>query len=155
MKTPEDRSTNRSRDGRGKLRICSLQHRPFQTHYSISEIVQEATMQGEATQQRDSIPAPREDRASITKYGGNHHEITIIFNNLSPPCFFRAVRSFGECGAMRDENRPHRHSGSPEFFAKMPANTGDFRHSDFGPRDFPEGRMAEGEVLAANTLLVE
>ena len=126
MKTPEDRSTNQSRDGRGKLRICSLQHRSFQTHDSISEIVQEATMQGEATQQRDSIPAPREDRASITKYAGNHNEITIIFNALSPPYFFRAVRSFRECGAERDENRLTRHSGSQELFAKKPANTGYF-----------------------------
>lgn len=83
-------------------------------------------MQGEATQQRDSIPAPREDRASITKYGGNHHEMTHAFNDLSPPYFFRAVRSFRECGAMRDENRPHRNSGSQELFAKKPANTGYF-----------------------------
>ena len=96
-------------------------------------------MQGEATQQRDSIPAPREDRASITKYGGNHHEITIIFNDLSPPYFLRAVRSFRECGAERDENRLTRHFGSQELSAKKPANTGDFRHSDFGPRDLSRG----------------
>lgn len=127
MKTPEDRSTNQSRDGRGKLRICSLQHRSFQTHYSISEIVQEATMQGEAAQQRGSIPAPREDRASITKYGGNHHEITIIFNDLSQPYFFVAVRSFGECGAERDKIRPHVQSDSQELFARKSAITGDFR----------------------------
>ena len=96
-------------------------------------------MQGEPTEQRDSIPAPREDRASITKCGGNHHKIALIFNDLLAPYFFRAVRSFGEYGAERDEIRPPGHSGSQELQAKKPANTGDFRRSIFGERDLPRG----------------
>ena len=63
----------------------------------------------------------------------------IHFNVLPLPYFFRAVRSFGEYRAERDEIRPPGHSGSQELFAKKPANTGDFRHSDFGPRDLSRG----------------
>jgi hypothetical protein len=73
------------------------------------------------------------------KYGDKSTGKLLYFNGLSPPYFFRAVRSFGERGAERDENRPGGHSGSQELFAKKPANTGDFRRSNFGERDLPEG----------------
>jgi hypothetical protein len=96
-------------------------------------------MQGEATQQRDSIPAPREDRASITKYDGNHNELTIIFNDLSPPYFFRAVRSFGEYGDERDETRPCRRFRSQELHANKPAYIGDFRSSAIRKRVLQKG----------------
>ena len=139
MKLPKDRPTKQSQDGRGTDRTFCLQRRWFRTLHSIPEIVEEAAMQGEATQQQDSIPAPREDRASITKYGSNRHEMTHPFNGLCPPYFFRAVRRFGEYGAERDQNRPDRHSGSQELFAKKPANTGDFERSAFGERALPRG----------------
>jgi hypothetical protein len=63
----------------------------------------------------------------------------IYFNALIPPYFFRAVRSFGEYGAERDEIRPHGQSDSQELFAKKPANTGAFRRWIFGERDWPKG----------------
>jgi hypothetical protein len=61
------------------------------------------------------------------------------FNDLRPPYFFGAVRSFGEYRAKRDEIRPPGRIGSQELFAKKPANTGDFRGSNFGERDLPWG----------------
>ena len=39
-----------------------------------------------------------------------------------------------------------------ELFPKTPASIWAARRSDFGERDLYEGQMAEGEVLAANTL---
>ena len=63
----------------------------------------------------------------------------IHFNTLPLPYFFRAVRSFGEYRAERDEIRPPGHSGSQELFAKKPANTGYFCRWNFGERDLPEG----------------
>ena len=74
--------------------------------HSISEVVREATAQCETAQQKDSIPAPREHRVSITKYGDNHQEMMPTFNDLSSPYYFRAVRSFGEYRAERGENWP-------------------------------------------------
>ena len=59
-------------------------------------------------------------------YGGKSAIKPLFFNELQPPYFFRAVRSSGECGAKRDENRPRGRIGSQELFAKKPANTGDF-----------------------------
>ena len=138
MKLPKDRPTRQSQDGRGTYRTCCLQRRWFRTLHSIPEIVEEAATQSEATQQQDSIPAPREDRASITKYGSNRHEMTLPFNGLSPPYFFVAVRSFGEYPAERAEIRPYDQSDSQELFAKKPANTGDFPRSDFGERALPK-----------------
>lgn len=75
----------------------------------------------------------------MPKYGDNDLKIVIYFMYLSSPYFFRAVRSFGEYGAERDEIRPPSHSGRQELCAKKPANTGDFRRSIFGERDLPEG----------------
>ncbi len=63
----------------------------------------------------------------------------IYFNGLPSPYFFHTVRSFGECGADRDEIWPRRHYGSQEVFAKKPANTGDFQRSNFGERYLPKG----------------
>jgi hypothetical protein len=40
------------------------------------------------------------------KYGGETRRNPIYFNDMLPPYFFRAVRSFGEYGAERDEIRP-------------------------------------------------
>ena len=98
-----------------------------------------ATVQGEASRQQDSIPAPREDRNSITKYGANHHKICHIFIDLSSPYYFGAVRSFGECEVERGEIRPFRRFRSQELRAKKPSNTGDFRRSNLGKRDLPKG----------------
>jgi hypothetical protein len=79
------------------------------------------------------------------KYIGESAGNLIYFNALPPPYFFRAVRSFGEYGAERDEIRPPGHSGSQELFAKKPANTGYFCRWNFGERDLPRGRMADRE----------
>jgi hypothetical protein len=73
------------------------------------------------------------------KYGSEATRKLQYFNGLSPPYFFRAVRRFGECGAERDEIRPHVQSDSQELFARKPAITGDFRRCNFGERDLPEG----------------
>jgi hypothetical protein len=73
------------------------------------------------------------------KYGDNYQKIIIAINGLSSPYFSRAVRRFGEYRAKRDQNRPGRHSGSQELFAKKPANIGDFRRHYFGERALPEG----------------
>jgi hypothetical protein len=87
----------------------------------------------------DSIRNPFACRLDKRKYGENHEKITFVINYLSPPYFFRAVRSFGEYGAERDKIRPHVQSDSQELFAKKPANTGDFLRSNFGERDLPKG----------------
>jgi hypothetical protein len=73
------------------------------------------------------------------KCGGAFTRKPLYFKDLTPPYFFRAVRSFGECGAGRDEICPSRCFRSQELFAKKPAITGDFRRSTFGERDLPEG----------------
>jgi hypothetical protein len=69
---------------------------------------------------------PRAYQMEDAKYGGESTRTLRYFKCLLPPYFFRAVRSFGEYGAERDENRLHGQSGSQELFAKKPANTGDF-----------------------------
>ena len=76
----------------------------------------------------------------------------MYFNNLPLPYFFSPVRSFGEYGAERDKIRPPGHSGGHELLAKKLANTGDFRRSEFGERDLPKGKMAEGKGLRSNAL---
>jgi hypothetical protein len=86
-----------------------------------------------------SIPDPLAWRLAAPKYGVNYQKMIISFNDLSPPYHFRAVRSFGEYLAERDQNRPGRHSGSQELFAKKPANTGDFERSEFEERALPKG----------------
>lgn len=73
------------------------------------------------------------------KHGGVHTRKLLSFNHLQTSYFFRAVRSFGEYGAERGEIRRHSQSDSQELFAKKPANTGDFRRSEFGERDLPKG----------------
>ena len=91
-------------------------------------------------------------RKENAKHGSAANNKTNHFNSLIPPYFFSAVRSFGEYGAERDEIRPRHHSGSQELFAKKPANTGYFCRWNFGERNLPKGRMAEGEVLETNRL---
>jgi len=86
------------------------------------------------------------------KHGGKECRKALVINILPPPYFFRAVRSFGEYGAERDEIRPHGHFGSQELLAKKLANTGDFRRSVFAERDLPRGYVAEGKVLETNRL---
>jgi len=81
---------------------------------------------------------PRAYQMEDAKYGGESTRTLRYFKCLLPPYFFRAVRSFGECRAERDQNRPHRHSGSQELFARKPANTGDFRRSELAERDLPK-----------------
>jgi hypothetical protein len=76
---------------------------------------------------------------TITKYGGSHYDFTLDFNDLPPPYFFGAVRSFGECGAERDKIRPSCRFRSQELRAKKPANIGDFPRLNFGERDLPKG----------------
>ena len=71
------------------------------------------------------------------KYGGESTIKLFYINYLPPPYFFRAVRSFGECGAERDENRPSCYFRSQELLAKKPANTEDFRRSEIEERDLP------------------
>ena len=75
---------------------------------------------------------PSANQREKAKHSGNSSENSFIFNYLWPPYFSRAVRRFGENRAKRDQNRPARHSGSQELFARKPANTGDFRRSAFG-----------------------
>ncbi|MEI7600026.1 MAG: hypothetical protein WCJ41_11995, partial [Aestuariivirga sp.] len=87
----------------------------------------------------DSIRSPFGCRLNQPKYGNNHQKMVITINYLSPPYFFRAVRRYGEYRAERDQNRPGRHSGSQELFAKKPANTGDFERSEFEERALPKG----------------
>ena len=70
---------------------------------------------------------PRAYRAENAKCGGEPTRKLLYFNGLSPPYFFVAVRSFGECGAERDKIRPHVQSDSQELFARKSAITGDFR----------------------------
>ena len=41
---------------------------------------------------------------------------------------------------------------SQELLSKKPANTGDFCRRYSGEREFAEERLAEGKVLAANSL---
>jgi hypothetical protein len=77
------------------------------------------------------MPRRLDHRAACTpdidaNYGNKNARETIDFSHLLPPYFFHAVRSFGECGAERDEIRPRRHYGNQELFAKKPANMGIF-----------------------------
>ncbi len=83
----------------------------------------------------EPLAHPMED----AKHGSEATRKPYYFRDLLPPYFFSPVRSFGEYRAERDEIRPPGHSGSQELLAKKPANTGDFRSSDFGERDFSEG----------------
>ncbi len=87
-----------------------------------------------------------------TKYGGTFTRKPLYFNDLTPPYFFRTIRSFGECGAERDEICPSRCFRSQELFAENPAITGDYRRSILGERGLPKDQMAEGKVMGANTL---
>jgi hypothetical protein len=86
-----------------------------------------------------SSPASFGDHYADVKRGRSRQRITFPFRMLSPPYFFRAVRSFGEYGAERHENWPYCRFRSQEPHAKKPANTGDFRRSIFGERDLPRG----------------
>jgi hypothetical protein len=94
---------------------------------------------GEALNQMDWITGFLAYQWDGATHGGTSHQLPFYFKYIPPPYFFLAVRSFGEYGAERDEIRPNGRTGSQELFAKKPANTGDFRHSDFGPRDLPKG----------------
>jgi hypothetical protein len=98
---------------------------------------------------------PRANRRDDAKYGNKVRRKHRYFKDLTPPYFFRAVRSFGEYEAERDEIWPPSHSGSQELFAKKPANTGYFCRWNFGERDLPRGRMAEGKGLKFNRLWVQ
>ncbi len=82
---------------------------------------------------------PRANQKEDAKYGSKVNIKSNNFNYLLPPYHFRAVRSFGEYGAERDQNRPGRHAGSQELFGRKPANTGDFRRSEIAERALPKG----------------
>jgi hypothetical protein len=81
----------------------------------------------------------RAHRTEDAKYGDEAIRKISYFNSLPPPYFFSAVRSFGEYGAERDEIRPSCRFRSQELRGNNPANTRDFRRSDFGERDLPKG----------------
>jgi hypothetical protein len=72
-------------------------------------------------------------------YGGETRRNPIYFNGMLPPYFFRAVRSFGEFSAERDEIRTASDFRTQELFPKTPANIGDFQPWNFGQRDLPKG----------------
>jgi hypothetical protein len=82
---------------------------------------------------------PLAHRMEDAKHGGVSTRKLFSFNDLQTSYFFRAVRSFGEYGAERDEIRSHSQSDSQELFAKNPANTVDFQRWNFGERDLPKG----------------
>ena len=60
-----------------------------------------------------------------------------------------------ECGGKRRPIRDFSTQASHQSIAKMAANTADFICSVIKDRDFAERRLAEGKVLAANSLAVE
>jgi hypothetical protein len=82
------------------------------------------------------------------KYGSVTSRKPWCFKLLPSPYFLRAVRSFREYGAERDEIRATCHFGGQELFAKKAAIIGDFGRSVFGERDLSIGRMAERETAA-------
>lgn len=82
---------------------------------------------------------PVAHRMEDAKYGGEAPIKPSYFRDLPPLYLFRAVRSFGEYGVERDENRLTRHFGSQELFAKKRANIGDFRRGNCEERDLPKG----------------
>jgi hypothetical protein len=86
-----------------------------------------------------SPSAPFAELMSVSKYGNGRHRMPLHICYSSPPYFFGAVRSFGEYGAERDEERPTCSFSSQEFLAKKPANIGDFRDWNSGRRDLPRG----------------
>jgi hypothetical protein len=94
----------------------------------------------------------RADQIDDAKYGGKATEGLLYFRHLLPPYKFPAVRSFGECGAKRDESRPSCLFRSQELRPSKPANIGNFLRRHSGERDLPMGYVAEGKVLETNRL---
>lgn len=118
-----------------------IQHRPFQRRalWQALDFGGKPRLEGLTSVGQDSSPDPVAHRLTTSKYARKSLSKRHYFKGLLSPYFFQAVRSFGECGAERDQNRPGRQSGSQELFARKPANTGDFERSEFEERALPKG----------------